>query len=158
MRYVFSGLVGFFLTLVISVPLQQLLRLKEAQAVTMKAKNTWIGWQGNRLGEINVDLPPLGEVSADAREPRIKFMPQYPSEAVANQIEGYVKLTFQVNKDGTVRNIKVVDSQPPQVFDKVARRAVSRWMYGTAPGHALDSADEQKIKLVFNLKKNFASE
>ena len=158
MRYVFSGLVGFFLTLVISIPLQQLLRLKEAQAVTMKAKNTWAGLQGNRPGEISVDLPPLGEVSTDVREPRIKFMPQYPVEAITNQIEGQVKMTFQVNKDGTVRNIKVIGSQPPQVFDKVARRAVGRWIYNSGHGSSIDTMEEKKITLVFNLKKNLASD
>lgn len=152
MRYVMSGLVGFFLTLLLSVPFQQFLQLKEVQAVTMKAKYSGLGW---RESEISVEVPPLAEASLDVRQPRVKFLPQYPPEAVASKLEGFVTLSYQVNKDGSVRNVKVLESQPPQVFDKAARRAVSRWIFSNA---AANSNEEQNLRLVFSLKRNLASE
>lgn len=160
MRYVFSGLVGFFLTLVLSIPLQQLVHLREVQAVTMKAKNAGLGSlsQSGPL-EMKVDVPPLAEVSKDAREPRLKFLPQYPQEAITKQLTGYVTLTYQVNKDGTVRDLKVIKSQPPQVFDQAARRAVSRWIYPTQVQTGKgESLEQQRLTLVFNLKRSLASE
>jgi outer membrane biosynthesis protein TonB len=48
------------------------------------------------------------------------------------------------------------------VFDKAAKRAVSRWNFRPAPaGKDVASADkdnEQKLRLNFNLKKALASE
>lgn len=158
MRYEASVLFGFLLTLVVSILLPQLSHLREVQALSMKAKNNWVG-MGHRRGQtLEVEVAPLSEVSLDVREPRIKFMPQYPVDAASRQIEGYVTLSFQVNRDGLVRNLKVVDSYPPAVFDRAARRAISRWVYASSSRQGTEEPEEQRLKLVFNLKKNFAAQ
>ena len=87
----------------------------------------------------------------DVKEPKIKFLPQYPAEAAAARIEGYVTLSFQVAENGSVQDLRVIESQPPYVFDKAARRAVSRWNFG--PQESPGNNGEQKLRLVFNLKK-----
>jgi protein TonB len=113
------------------------------------------------IPELLIDVPPLAG-GTDPKEPRIKFMPQYPNEAAEMQLEGFVVLSFNIGPDGSVQNLKVVESEPPMVFDKAAKRAVSRWNFRPAPaGKDVASADkdnEQKLRLNFNLKKALASE
>ena len=52
--------------------------------------------------------------------------PEYPERAQRAGIEGTVTLQFVVNAEGRVENIRVLSSEPPGVFDRAARRAVSR--------------------------------
>ncbi len=165
MRYVLSGLVGFFVTLVISLPVQHLMQIKEARAsslISLKTKpingRSWL--QGR--SDLVIDVPPLPLSELDPKEPRIKFLPQYPFEAAEMQMEGYVVMSFNVGPDGSVQKLKIVESVPSQVFDKAARRAVTRWNF-RPPTLAKDASvgtegTEQKLRLNFNLKKALASE
>ncbi len=165
MRYVLSGLVGFVVTLVISLPVQHLMQIREARASsvgTVKLKGTNGRTIVRGRSELLVDVQPLPAVNVDPKEPRIKFLPQYPTEAAEMQLEGYVILSFNISNDGSVKNLKIVESMPPTVFDAAARRAVTRWNFRPpAPGKdlatGLDNA-EQKLRLNFNLKKALASE
>jgi protein TonB len=161
MRYVLSGLVGFVVTLVISLPVQHLMQIKEARASSLGSMKFKARASARAIPELLIDVPPLAG-GTDPKEPRIKFMPQYPNEAAEMQLEGFVVLSFNIGPDGSVQNLKVVESEPPMVFDKAAKRAVSRWNFRPAPaGKDVASADkdnEQKLRLNFNLKKALASE
>jgi len=157
--------VGFFVTLVISLPMQHLMQIKEARASSLGSiKSKTINgrsWLHGRT-DLVIDVPPLPLSSVDPREPRIKFLPQYPTEAAEMQMEGYVVMSFNVGSDGSVQNLKIVESVPSQVFDKAARRAVARWNFRppTIAKNAIveSEAAEQKLRLNFNLKKALASE
>jgi len=52
--------------------------------------------------------------------------PSYPPNAVRARQEGWVEIEFTVAADGSVRNARVVDSQPARVFDREAIRAVQQ--------------------------------
>ncbi len=51
----------------------------------------------------------------------------YPPEAKAKGLEGSVKLTGTVGKDGIMRDVRVVSG--PEVFRQAAIDAVSSWVY-----------------------------
>jgi TonB family protein len=163
MRYVISGLVGFVVTLVISLPVQHLMQINEARAFSLGNAKFKARAGARTMNELLVNVPALAS-GTDPKEPRIKFMPQYPSEAAELQLEGFVMLSFNVGPDGSIQNLKVVESEPPLVFDKAAMRAVSRWNFRPAvPGKVGNDVasileNEQKLRLNFNLKKAFASE
>ena len=55
--------------------------------------------------------------------------PQYPSEARAAGIEGYVVVRYGIDRQGNVINISVVEAVPEGVFDDAALVAVSSWRY-----------------------------
>jgi len=55
--------------------------------------------------------------------------PSYPIHAARNNIEGYVKMSFDINESGEPINIKVLKSVPEQTFDKAAISALSNWRY-----------------------------
>ena len=63
--------------------------------------------------------------------PLIAEIPQYPSQAAKDGIEGWVLVEFNVLKDGSVeeQSIKVVDADPAQVFDLSSLRAAEKFEF-----------------------------
>jgi protein TonB len=58
--------------------------------------------------------------------------PNIPEYAWQNKINGWVLVTYTVNTSGKVENVRVLDSQPPGVFDEKVMAAVSDWIYDPA--------------------------
>lgn len=61
--------------------------------------------------------------------PYYKVKPKYPKEALAQGIEGTVRLEVDILQDGSVDNLKVVGGEKLNVFETEARRAVSKFKY-----------------------------
>ena len=61
--------------------------------------------------------------------PLVRIEPRYPSRALSRGVEGWVLLEFTITPTGTVRDIAVVDAEPPMLFNSAAQRAVRRWKY-----------------------------
>ena len=61
--------------------------------------------------------------------PLVKIAPRYPRKAAIGKKEGWVKVEFTVTPLGTVSNPKVIDSKPPRVFDRAAKRAILKWKF-----------------------------
>lgn len=55
--------------------------------------------------------------------------PTYPEHAYNNGLEGWVWLEFDIDKNGAVGDITLVDSYPKNTFDKPLINAVKRWQY-----------------------------
>lgn len=55
--------------------------------------------------------------------------PEYPQKALAEGVAGSVLLTFTVDSKGATRDVEVVQSTPPGMFDRAAVAAVKRWRY-----------------------------
>jgi protein TonB len=78
-------------------------------------------WRGRReLGGPNPD----GDVI-----PIVRIAPQYPRQALLQGIEGWVRLEFMINPDGTVADPAVVEAEPPRIFNTSALRAILRWKF-----------------------------
>ena len=58
-----------------------------------------------------------------------RLPPQYPYRAQRQGTEGWVRLSFEVTVDGAVRDVVVIEANPPGVFDREAVRAVERWRF-----------------------------
>jgi protein TonB len=73
----------------------------------------------------------FGGLSASDGEylPIVKVAPQYPRRALQRGIEGFVLLEFTVTKQGSVKNPKVIESQPPRIFDRSAIKAAAKFKY-----------------------------
>lgn len=90
--------------------------------------------------DLGLDLgggPAIGGVGSSAATgtadtdlvPIVKVNPQYPRSAAMKGLQGYVRLTVDIQKDGTVTNARVVDSNPRRVFDRAAVSAASKYRY-----------------------------
>jgi protein TonB len=93
-------------------------------------------------GKISTNLIPL-----------VRIPPRYPMRAQSRRIEGWVKIEFTITTTGTVKNAKVVESQPSSVFDRAALKAIARWKF--KPKIIDGDAFEQRALQVlqFNLSK-----
>jgi len=61
--------------------------------------------------------------------PVVVIRPMYPREAALNGVEGWVKIEFTITEVGTVKNPRVIDSQPARIFNREAIRAILKWKF-----------------------------
>lgn len=61
--------------------------------------------------------------------PLVRIAPEYPARAASRGIGGWVLLEFSVTTAGSTKDVRVVDSDPPGTFDRVAVKAVERFKY-----------------------------
>jgi len=59
----------------------------------------------------------------------VKVQPIYPNSALRRGVEGFVDLAFDITSAGSTTNIRVIDAQPDEVFNKAAIRALEKWKY-----------------------------
>ena len=71
--------------------------------------------------------------TASGETVRVKIVSQpglkYPRRAQRNGIEGFVVLNFDIDETGGVVDLRVADSKPRLVFDKVATRYIKKWRF-----------------------------
>jgi periplasmic protein TonB len=90
-----------------------------------------------------------GETSVDADvTPLVRIEPQYPRDALMRNIEGWVRLRFTINADGSVADPEVVAAEPPRIFNREAMRAILRWKFRPriVEGQAVARRAEQVIE------------
>ena len=73
-------------------------------------------WAGNPLAE--------GDVL-----PIVRIDPQWPREALVDGIEGYVVVEVTIGADGSVKDVRVIQSEPRRMFDRNVIRAVLKWKF-----------------------------
>ena len=56
----------------------------------------------------------------------------YPAEALALQVEGYVRLRLRIDEDGRVQEVRVLDAAPPGVFEASAVEDARQWRFSPA--------------------------
>lgn len=70
--------------------------------------------------------------SSDTPIATMMMQPDYPARAVAQGIEGYVDVQFDVAPTGATTNIMVVGAEPEKIFNRAAIKAVTRWKFNPA--------------------------
>lgn len=55
--------------------------------------------------------------------------PDYPEAALSQKIAGSVLVQFTVDVNGETRDVRVLEANPPGVFDRAATNAIRRWRY-----------------------------
>ncbi len=61
--------------------------------------------------------------------PIVKVAPQYPRRAAQKGIEGYVVVEFTVTTLGTVKDVNVIEADPPNIFNRAAIGAAQKFKY-----------------------------
>jgi len=61
--------------------------------------------------------------------PLVRINPQYPRIAAQDGVEGWVRVRFDINPDGQVRNVRVIGAKPRGVFEQATIRAIKKWKY-----------------------------
>lgn len=86
--------------------------------------------------------------------PIMKMAPEYPGRAARRGIEGYVVLEYTVTKQGTVKDVAVVESKPSSIFNRAAIRSAKGYKYQPR----MESGKPVEVpgvrtKIVFRLEK-----
>ncbi|WAJ71806.1 energy transducer TonB [Catenovulum adriaticum] len=77
----------------------------------------------------------------------LRVPPRYPAIAARAGQNGWVQLQFDIDENGNVKNLQVIDYSPEGFnFDKQAYRAVEQWKYKIN-----NAAKNQLVTLEFKL-------
>lgn len=86
--------------------------------------------------------------------PLVRVDPEYPPRAKQRGIEGWVEVEFTITKVGTVRDERVLNSNPPRVFDRAALQAIRRWRYNPQIENGIAVAHPgQLVRLKFEIPR-----
>lgn len=90
--------------------------------------------QGVDIGQVSVNvdmnMSGVGGFTSDGEYlPIVKVAPIYPRRAQNRGIEGFVLLEFIVTITGAVRDPRVVEAQPPNIFNRAAINAALKFKY-----------------------------
>jgi protein TonB len=78
---------------------------------------------------------------------------QYPTRALQSNVEGWVELAYTVGIDGSVSNIKIVNSTPVRTFEASASRAVSHLRYQPVIQGGKAIAVSTQVRIVYRVPK-----
>ena len=87
-------------------------------------------------------------IDANSLQALRKVNPRYPRRAKIKKLSGFVKLLFTISKEGNVSNVRVLDSNPEDVFNKTSIKAIKRWKFKTT-----DNIKDATITFNFRLAK-----
>ena len=105
------------------------------------------------LGRLGVSNAPSGSLMADrSAKPSFRPAPTYPAAARRKGIEGFVSLRLEVDPEGMVAKVEVLESEPPGVFERVARRTARRYRFAPAVKDGKKVASTLEQRLVFELR------
>lgn len=62
-----------------------------------------------------------------------KVKPVYPARALALGIEGKVKVQYDIDDQGRVKNIRLLESDPPHIFERSVKTAMKKWKFQAYP-------------------------
>lgn len=54
---------------------------------------------------------------------------KYPVRAEKLRIDGEVSVLYDINNNGRVENIRLLNADPPYVFDRSVRKQISYWKF-----------------------------
>lgn len=106
---------------------------------------------------LDIDTTPQAvlPMSNNIMIPLIRTTPNYPSRALQRGLEGFVELSFTVDRFGSVINPVVINAVPEGVFDRAALQSISRWKYSPAMsnGEPVETYDVRH-RIVFQMDPN----
>lgn len=82
----------------------------------------------------------------------VEVKPDYPRRAQASGIEGKVVLAFTVTAEGRAENVRVIEADPPGLFEREARRAAVRSRYVPLRENGQPVASEVTKPFVFRME------
>lgn len=105
----------------------------------LAAATSLTAWAG---GDVDAMPSPQGELAP----------PVYPASALEAELSGRVVLHVLVATDGSVKDVKVVNSEPSGVFDQAALAAARQWQFN--PG----SKDAQAVEAWVEVPVDFRAD
>jgi TonB family protein len=84
---------------------------------------------------------------------RVKYVaPKYPRQAQRRNLSGWVDVVFTVTTDGNVSNVAVRDSNPADIFNNAAVKAVEKWQFESVLESGVAVEKRAGIRMLFALE------
>jgi len=61
--------------------------------------------------------------------PIVRTTPVYPTRALQRQVEGFVVVSFTVDRNGNVADPSVIYAEPDGYFERAALQSIAKWKY-----------------------------
>lgn len=82
------------------------------------------------VGPVSKNTMSSEELAAKNEAVPLKVVnPRYPLYAAQNHIEGYVLFEFDIDTQGTLKNIRVLKSEPEGIFERHALASIEQWKF-----------------------------
>ncbi|MFZ2170890.1 MAG: energy transducer TonB [Methylococcaceae bacterium] len=85
--------------------------------------------------------------------PLVRVPPKYPARAASRHIEGWVKVEFTIQTDGSVDDAVVAESEPEDIFDDAALTAIGKWKFKEKIVNGIAVPQRAVQKLQFKLEQ-----
>jgi len=95
----------------------------------------------------------LGVMMADDLIPLSMLPPQYPPAARQRGVTGWVDIIFTIDERGLVEDVTVIDSEPPEVFDRAAIDAAMRWRFRPLSVNGEPASALRRIRINFSQER-----
>ncbi len=103
------------------------------------------------LGDASSAVMTAGSVDSPPRAVS-RAAPEYPPRARAKGLTGYVAVSVLIAADGSIQDLRVLESEPPGTFDRAALDAVGRWRFEPATYEGLPVAVRVRQVVRFELE------
>lgn len=105
------------------------------------------------LGDFHKNVPVAQTLLIDEEViPLVRIAPEYPSRAARLGIEGWVKMSVLIDRQGRVEKVTIIAAKPERIFDRAAIRAIKQWRFRpkVVNGQAVPRTAEQQINFKLN--------
>lgn len=117
----------------LSVRIRNILDGNLSRKISMAFVTTMVGYAALSIVIFsNIDVFGASDDAEDQDYlPITAIAPLYPTQAAEEGIEGWILLSFTVTEDGSIdaNSMQIVDSEPPNIFDRSAVRAAERFIF-----------------------------
>ena len=112
-----------------------------------------LGLQGDQDMGLSLGVKIWDEAQVDAKPVALfRVKPVYPQSAMIKNINGRVSIKLLVDRDGTVKTVEVLNSEPEGMFEEATLKEVNQWRVQPAKVKGNPVACWVKTYIIFELE------